>query len=257
MTGNNHTRAYAIWLWIGVIFVTIALVGCQKLEDDPYEPTTIDTAEYVPPAESVEPTPTPLPAGAILGETLQDGYTSGIINNATFTAHGLRLHGGDGFIRYSVPTLSQGYVEFSAAGFVSNELHGGSEFKAILLSMWSGDHGYDYAQSSFIFELRKFGYISGRPDATDCLAVRVKSNGSWQTGQFFVLSWNPNFRYKFRVEWSGGQVTVLRDGQVVATGSYVPDFSPSNHQIQIGAQPLGLKESPHDLLLSDVVIGRR
>jgi hypothetical protein len=71
------------------------------------------------------------------------------------------------------------------------------------------------------------------------------------------MSWSPNTLYRFRVEWGGGQTSVQRNGQMVASATYVPEFAPSSHQVQIGAQPLRYKESPYNLLISDVVIGTR
>ena len=227
---------------VGLVFLLIlivVLVGCSDSDNNPTSP--------IPSTES--------DVNIIIRESLMDGQTVGIISEGTWTPEGLQLHGGNEYIRYSIPTTPNGYIEFSAKGFVSDELHGEEEFKAVLFTMWSGDEGYDYENSAFIFELRKFGYIPGRPDATNCLNFRVKSHGEWMVGRYFVVSWDPNTTYRFRVEWGGGQASVYRDGQLVATAAYVPEFTPSNHLVQIGAQPLRQKEAPHDLLISDIIIG--
>jgi len=238
---------------------SIVIPGCEKLNDDAHKPPpfTGDVITGIAPVEETSPTPLPasLAEGVIISESLQDGYTVGAISDGTLTGYGLQLRGGDGFIRYSIPTTSHGYVEFSAAGFVPNELHGGEEFKAVIFTMWSENDGYIYESAPFIFELRKFGYIPGRPDASDSLSIRIKSHGIWDVGHYHVLSWDPNRAYRFRVEWGGGYASAQRDGQVVASGTYRAEFSPSNHQVQIGAQPLRRKESPYNLLIFDVVIG--
>jgi hypothetical protein len=187
---------------------------------------------------------------------LKDSRTVGIINDGTLIQGlGLQLSGGSGFIRYSIPTTPSGFVQFDATGFVQDELHSGSEFKAMLLSMWSGSGGYSYENAAFIFEVRKYGHIEGRPDASNCLMFKIKSQGTWEQSPFHVLSWNPGRTYRIRVEWGGGQTRVYRDEQVVGTGVYSGTFAPADHQVQIGAQPLGSRESPHNLLISDVVIG--
>lgn len=251
----------AIYTLAIVFILSTAILSCDKLSDEDQKapPITGNEGFYIPePADpGTETSPTSLPTGVIISESLKNGYTTGAISDGTLTASGLQLSGGDGFIRYSIPTTSYGYVEFSATGFVPNELHGGEEFKAVLLTMWSGNDGYSYEDAPYIFELRKFGYIAGRPDATDCLQLRVKSNGVWEAGQFSVMSWSLNTPYRFRVEWGGGHTSVQRDGQMVASATYVPEFAPSSHQVQIGAQPLRSKESPYNLLISDVVIGTR
>ncbi|MBD3307798.1 hypothetical protein GF339_15290 [candidate division KSB3 bacterium] len=242
MTGFS-TWSQASKLIVLVLAVVLVFVGCGDSDND--SPTATTSAS---PTESVPP-------NAILSESLQDGQTDGTINAATFTDEGLHLFGGDGFITYSIPTTSAGYAEFSAKGFVQDELYGGTEFKAALFTMWSGNDGYDYANAPFILEVRKFGYIEGRPDASNCLTVRVKSQGVWEHGHFNIVGWDPSVNYRFRIEWGGGEVRVYRDGQLITSEMYIDPFAPSNHQVQIGAQPRGRKEGPHDIVISDVVIG--
>ena len=243
---------------------TLGLVGCGKLEDErpssPFAPPKLyDTP---PPARAPETSPEPVPAvpeqsfgNILLSESLRNGHTTGVISDGTLTPEGVQLIGGDGSIKYSIPTTPRGYVEFNAQGFIPNELHGGSEFKAVLFTMWSGLDGYSYENAPFVFELRKYGFIEGRPDASDAFFFKIKSNGVWEEGHFHVLSWHSGFTYRIRIEWSGGQARAFRDGQLVATGPYYGEFAPSDHQVQIGAQPLRQKKSPHGLLISDVIIG--
>ncbi len=243
------------------LFLCLLITGCQKLEDeehDPFVPTELEPVELYDVGYGQEPSVSPTPQlGGTVNESLKDGQTVGIISDGRLTANGLQLSGGDGFIRYRVQTIPSGFVEFSASGFTSNELHGSEEFKAVLLTMWSADDGYVYESAPYIFEFRKFGHIPGRADATDSVSIRIKSQGVWEVGHYGVLSWHSGTTYRFRVEWGGGQARVLRNGTVVASGIYRPEFRPSNHHIQIGAQPLRRKESPYNLLISDVVIGVR
>lgn len=252
----QHLHLFTLLL----LMPSLLAAGCGKLEDDKPPPSTFPIA--VLPAPQPENSPqetTTLPetdyGNTIVSESLKDGQTSGIVSDGNFTGYGLQLSGGDGFIRYSIPTTPNGYVEFSAFGFTPGEIHGGSEFKAVLFTMWSGNDGYIYEIAPFIFELRKYGYIEGRSDASDCLIFKIKSNGVWEAGEFHVLSWHSGMTYRFRIEWSGGQARAFRDGALVATGTYRGEFAPGNHQVQIGAQPLRQKESPYNLLISDVVIG--
>ncbi len=256
-------------LMVLLLSVVLVIGACSKKESkSPTSPQNASellgtiTTSWVPesagsstPSTSSTPTQVELPENVILSESLTDGSTVGAVYDGTLTGVGLQLHGIDGFIRYAIPTTASGYIEFNASGFLQDELHGGSEFKAAVVTMWSGDDGYDYRTSGYIFEVRKFGYISGRPDASNAVTVRVKSNGIWEEGHFHVLSWDPGITYRIRVEWQAGQAAVLRDDVVVATSAYVDPFAPSNHQIQIGAQVYGSKKGPANLLISDVVIG--
>lgn len=244
-------------LLVGFAFI---VSGCEKLDDE--DPPPLPSSYHIPApypesttSETTETSSYENQGYSFVSESLKDGETSGYVSDGYFTGDGLQLSGGDGFIRYSIPTTSSGYVEFSASGFIPGEIYGGSEFKAVLLTMWSGNDGYSYESAPFIFELRKYGYIEGRPDASDSLIFKIKSNGVWEAGAFHVLSWSSSKTYRFRIEWSGGQAQAFRDEILVATGTYYGEFAPGNHQVQIGAQPLKQKESPHNLLISDVVIG--
>lgn len=200
----------------------------------------------------------PKPKGKIvISESLKDRNSVAQINDGTWTAEGVQLRGGDNcYIRYEIPSIPHGFIEFSARGFIPGELHGGTEYKGLLLSMWDGKAGYDYNNAAFIYELRKYGYIKGRPDASDTLWFKIKSNGEWTENHRSVLSWDREKTYKFRIEWGGGETRVIRDGQPVAQGRYRAEFSPTEHLIQIGANPLRGRKTAHDLLISDVVIGR-
>jgi hypothetical protein len=234
------------------------LSGCEKLENE-HSPNTYPVIAYAPTSQTEAQEPTTTSSGyGYVSESLKNGQTTGVISDGTFTSGGLQLYGGRGFIRYSIPTTPSGYIEFSARGFTQDEIHGGSEFKAVLVTMWSGRDGYDYENAPFIFELRKYGYIEGRPDASNSIALVIKSQGIMENRTpYSVLSWNPRTPYRFHIEWGNGQFRVLRDGILVTTGNYRDEFAPADHQVQIGTHPIGRRESPHDLLISDVIIGIR
>ncbi len=216
---------------------------------DPTEPTPSPETTPIP-----DPVPAPPDPNVLVSETLKDGQTVGTISDGSFTSEGVQLHGLDGYLGYSIPTTPNGYIEFSARGFLQDELHGGSEYKSVLLTMWSGDDGYSYEHVPFIFELRKYGYIEGRPDATNAFFFKIKSQGVWEEGRFHVLSWDPGRTYRIRVEWVDGHTWAFRDDDLVATGSYHGEFTPSNQKIQIGANPLRGRRAPEGLVISDVVI---
>lgn len=205
-----------------------------------------------------EPGPSPVipPGDAFVVESLKDGKTTGRVENASFTSEGLQLHGGEGFLSYTIPSAPRGFVEFNAQGFVHDELHGGSEYKGVLVTMWDEDAGYSYEAAPFIFELRKYGYIEGRRDASNTLWFKIKSNGEWTENHRTVLSWDPNRTYRFRLEWGGGTTRVLRDGQETATGTYRAEFAPPRHKIQIGANLFRGRKCPHNIVISDIVIGK-
>jgi hypothetical protein len=121
--------------------------------------------------------------------------------------------------------------------------------------MWDEAVGYSYESASFIFELRKYGYIEGRPDASNSLWFKIKSNGEWSENHKKPFSWDKSAVYRFRMEWGGGEARIYRDGELLNTGVYRPEFTPGAHRIQIGANPLRGRTTPHNLLITDVEIG--
>lgn len=198
----------------------------------------------------------------IVRESLKDGKSEkGSVNDGDFTPEGLQLRGGDEcFISYNIPTTPGGFIEFKARGFVQDELHGGPEYKGVLVTMWDGIAGYDYEHASFIFEFRKYGFIPGEHPLNNAVWFKIKAGGvdedAWADKIEPGLSWDPNTTYRFRVEWDGRENRAFRDDQLVATITSKADFAPPDHRIQIGAQPLRGRKTAHNLLISDVVIGK-
>ncbi len=266
---NQSTGPVTLYAWPGsfngmtsttwnAIFHSSSSIAQMIIDDGEVDTGagTIDLAISSDDSSSSEPEPEPeLDENVLIYDTLKDGQTDGTLSDGSLTNEGAQLYGLNGYVGYSIPTTPNGYIEFNARGFQQDELHGGSEYKSVLLTMWSGNDGYSYEHVPFIFELRKYGYIEGRPDASNAFFFKIKSNGVWEEGHFHVLGWDPNKTYRIRVEWGGGSTRAFRDGELVATGSYYGGFSPSNHKIQIGANPLRGRQSPEGLLISDVVIG--
>ncbi len=201
-----------------------------------------------------------LPENAIISESLKDERTAAGVGGGYFTSEGFQFTGGNGYIGYRIPTTSRGYIEFKARGFVNNELHGGEEYKSVLFSMWDGDDHW-YASTSYLFEMRKYGHIPGGHPLNNAAWFKIKAGGKgdewWAEKIEQGLNWDPSHTYQFRVEWDGRNHKAFREGQLVASITSKADFAPPDHRIQIGASPFqGGRTSPHDLLISDVVVGR-
>ncbi len=249
---QNMLKLLVMLLLLTVVCMIIAACssGDNDNNNDPTDPA---------------PTATPLPAGTLISESLKDGQTSGVVTDgdfpAEFTAEGIQFNGGWWSLRYSIPRTPRGYLEFNARRFVHNELHGGSEFKSLLVSMWDAGGGYDYDFSTYIYEFRKFGAIIGHPAANAVdLRFKVDPNDWEDAGHRPVLSWDSHTTYRFRVEWGSGRTAVYRDGEEVLSATFHGEFAPNTHMIQIGSNVENpfrhrWKEAPHDLLISDVMIG--
>lgn len=196
----------------------------------------------------------------IISESLKDNKTQGHRDHGAWTSEGLQFTGIHGFLGYKIPTTPRGYIEFKARGFVQDELHGGEEYKSVLLTMWDGDT-YSYGSTSYLFEFRKYGFIPGGHPLNNAVWFKVKAGGTgdnaWEEKIEQGLSWDPNKTYQFRVEWDGREGRGFRDSQLVASITAKADFAPPDHRIQIGATPFqGGRTAPANLLISDVVIGK-
>jgi hypothetical protein len=200
----------------------------------------------------------------MISESLKNGQTSGNYTGGTFTANGLQFKGFTWHLKYNVPTTPNGYIEFNARGFVPQERHHGNQnFKGYLITMWDDSRPFDHDTNPYIFQMFKYGYIAGRPDATDCFFFAVISQGQFSDSLdhgYYVLDWNPKTTYRIRLELGSGQARVYRDNAYIGSVEYYGTFSPRSHAIQIGANlnnivPGRRKEGPRDLLISDVVLG--
>lgn len=190
----------------------------------------------------------------LLKDSLKGGQTKGVPNEHTeWTQGGLKLKDGRGILRYKIPSTPRGFVEFKAQGFIPDELHGGSDFKGVLLSMWDEKEGFDY-EGQFIFELRKYGHVEGRSDASNAFKFKIKSQGEWEESSYYRPPWDSNKIYHFRLEWGGGEARIYRDNELMTTGHYRPEFAPPQHLVQIGGTPR--KRCPYNIVISDVVIGK-
>lgn len=252
-----------------ILIVFALVVCCGKLEEDadyrPLDVPDLEPVEYYPTGTATPSLSAPSVAGYV-NESLQNGQTVGQFKDGTFTAQGLQFRGITWYLRYHIPTTPRGFIEFTASGFRNNEYHPTAqyqehgEFKAYLLTMWDGAAGYDHDTAAFIYEIRKYGLISGRADASNSMVFTITSNRVFTENFYFRLNWDPRKAYRFRIEWGRGQTRLFRDGTIVGSCSYRAEFTPSTHLVQIGAnlenpQPHRRKEAPEGLLISDVVIG--
>jgi hypothetical protein len=177
-----------------------------------------------------DPTPT-VPPNAVVYESLKDGTTTGRAASERgyqFTADGIQFDGVFWYLRYELPeTLTSGYVEYKAKGFIPRDHHvdyaNHEGFKSRLVSMWNDQLPYGgYVPNMNLFEVKKFGYIQGRPDAEETITFTIQTPGfppNWgylPDDSFDTqLAWDPNVTYTIRFEWGGNVVSFYRDGQLL------------------------------------------
>jgi hypothetical protein len=267
-------------IWRSVVFLFIMLAifvgGCNEARDDNNVTqssadtlvgsagesgnTASDGMDLQPAIDVIPGAPT---EPYYIWETLKNGQTQGEILSGTLTSEGLQFHGGVWYIKYEIPTTTKGYVQFSAQGFVPNEFHpelGGlhaTEYKSVIISMWNDIR--PYSGNRHLIEVMKFGYIRGRPDATDCIAFSAQGGPFFHEDQTFsVLPWDADHTYIMRLEWEPDWVAFYRDGEFVDSHYYQGVFAPTPHIVYIGV-PLARNRAfvPYDILVSNVSIGPR
>lgn len=290
MIVKNHSLKHLLILLISCLALTAIIAGCSSWKDD--EKDTLTGTEPVadagsltnvvvysvadgttPGTEPPEPIPTPtpaIPANALVSDSLRNGQTSGGIKSERgyqFTSEGVQFNGTFWYIRYQLSeTLTSGYVQYKAKGFVPRDHHPDNTnhdgFKSRLVAMWNDMLPYGgYVPGMNLFELRKFGYIPGRPDADDTITFTIQTpEGGYQPDDTLDAqpSWDPNVMYTIRFEWGNGVMRFYRNDQLIREKGYIGTFAPTPHVVYIG-YPYWVDRfwsSPTNLLISDVEIGR-
>jgi len=196
------------------------------------------------------PPPPPPASGTILSDPLTGG-SLGEVSGGQFTSGGWQVTSSADYIRYEVPTLSSGWVEFETTGLRQTNP---SEDQFMLFGMWDPSAG-DYRQNPFRVHLQK---LHPNPHNPPYLRVRWIANGEQHDEGSDFYAWEPSRRYQWRIEWgpSGGanQAKVFLDGRQVITVNYNRTYAPAEHFIELGIAERG--ESVVGVRYSNVRIGR-
>jgi hypothetical protein len=202
------------------------------------------------------PSPTPSPPGpsgsSEISDPLTNGGSVGQVSGGRFTGSGWQVRHRGNYIRYVVPTIQSGFVEWENTNLTPRN----PERDAFsLLGMWDPSRGA-YRENPFRVHIRKLdtqGYNS------PYVRMRFIANGDQHDVGWDFLDWNPSHAYRWRVEWGpgggGNQARVFLDGRVIMSTSYGPSYSPRDHWIELGVQERA--EAIVGVIFWNVRIGRR
>jgi len=211
------------------------------------------TADFIVGSSDGGSTPPPAPppsSGTILSDPLT-GASLGEVSGGQFTSGGWQVTSPADYIRYEVPTLSSGWVEFETTGLRASNP---SPDQFMLFGMWDPSAG-DYRANRFRVHLQK---LHPNPHNPPYLRVRWIANGEQHDEGSDFNAWEPSRRYQWRIEWgpSGGanQAKVFLDGRQVVTVDYTRTYAPAEHFIELGIAERG--ESVVGVRYSNVRIGR-
>ena len=179
----------------------------------------------------------------ILDDSLRGG-TQGSTNGGSFGPDGWHVTNKNDSLLWHIPTLSQGAVEFSVAGIISNDSRPEGNDKNEFFHMYdwtynNADNIYDgYRNGPYKHYIRKTNMLDA--GKTNSMEMEFKITTDDIEPDTAVLSWDPSHTYRFREEWGpdGGGHTVFRvyrDGAPIMTATVLGTWSPGGHAVRIAA----------------------
>ncbi len=205
-----------------------------------------DTADFTVAASA------PPPNGSeLVLDSLLDGTSVGEVNGGSFTAEGWKVTSQADFIRYEIPSLVSGYVEWDNAG-LSPANPGGDQF--MLFGMWDPRRG-PYRANPFRVHIQKLDTVHNPP----YVRLRWISDGEQHDKGYDFREWNPQNTYRWRLEWgpegNGNVARLYLDGQSIVEVRYSRTYHPLLHWVELGIAER--RESIVGTIYSNVRIGTR
>jgi hypothetical protein len=169
----------------------------------------------------------------IVFDPLTGGSSAGEVRGGLFVEGGWQPQSNRDCIRYQVPTLSEGRIEFDTINLSTpNPVEG----KRILISMWDPTKG-EYTTNPFRMHLQKLDRSTAN---FDDVRLRWISRGEeYNTGISF-FDFEPDILYDWRIEWgtfpgiSTQHVKVFLQGVEILNRNYEAVYHPKTHWIELG-----------------------
>jgi hypothetical protein len=196
----------------------------------------------------------PSAAGIIVADPLTNGMSVGEVSGGHFNSRGWMATNATTYIRYEIPTLPNGFMEFDVTNLREPNPHSD---KRMLMIMWDPSRG-EYRTNPYRVHLQK---MDRRTVNFDHLRLRWISAGQERNVGYNFTNWDPARTYHFRLEWGdfpgidSQWVRVLFDGVEILTRSYANPYAPSTHWVELGCGPRN--ETLEQATFSNVRIGTR
>ena len=170
----------------------------------------------------------------------------------SFTPQGWRVNNNGDFLRYEVPTIENGYVQWQNLGLTPR---GANDASHMLFGMWDPTAG-GYTRNAFRVHVQK---LWQNPHNPPFIRFRWISQGrEADTGSNFT-NWNPGQVYTWRVDWgpdgAANTARVLLDGIEIMSVGYNRPYQPRTHFIELGIEER--HESVIDAIYRNLVVVRR
>jgi hypothetical protein len=187
-------------------------------------------------ASTPGPSPSPSPAaGTVLSDPLIGG-TVGEVSGGQFTSGGWQVTHPANYIRYEVPPMESGWVEFDVSGL--QEINSSPD-QFMLFGMWDPSAGA-YRANPYRVHIQK---LHPNPHNPPYLRLRWIANGEQHDDGSNFFAWDPRQTYRFRLEWgpsgSSNRVRLYVDGGLEIDVSYNRPYRPNVHFIELGIAERG------------------
>ena len=206
--------------------------------DSPFSSTaelSVNAGGGEPTAGPPPPTPAPAPAGTLINDPLIGGSIGEVVGGQ-FSNRGWTVSSPANYIRYEVPPLARGWVEFDTSGMREENL-ANSQF--MLFGMWDPTAG-PFRENRFRVNLQK---LHPNPHNKPYLRVRWISQGEQHDEGNNFYQWIPSQTYHWRIDWGPdgdtNRVTVKLDGVVMIDFTYSRAYRPNVHFIELGIAERG------------------
>lgn len=196
--------------------------------------------------------PPPSGGNVIVSDPLTDGTTLGERFGGTLTPQGWRINRNSDSLRYSVPTITNGFVQWENIGLTPR---GANDASHMLFGMWDPEAG-SYRENAFRVHVQK---LWNNPHNPPFMRLRWISQGRLHDAGAGFTSWDPLAVYTFRVEWgptgTANRASVFLNDQQMMSIVYNRTYAPRTHFIEFGILERG--ESVIDAVYRNVQIGTR
>jgi hypothetical protein len=188
----------------------------------------------------------------VLRDDLTNGSTVAIESRGgTFVPDGWRVNTNDDFLRYEVPSMESGYVQWQNIGLTPQ----GIADSRMIFGMWDPAAGR-FRTNPFRVNLQHNWPPDHNPP---WLRLRWISQGRQEDAGSNFNGWNPATLYTWRVEWGpegeDEAARVLLDGVEMMKLGYLHSYQPETQWIELGIDER--HESVINLVYRNFVVVRR
>jgi len=191
--------------------------------------------------------------GLVLFDPLTGGSV-GQVMGGRFVAGGWQAQSNADCIRYEIPVLREGRIEFETTNVSTPNPFPG---KRMLISMWDPSKG-EYTTNPFRMHLQKLDRSTVR---VNDVRLRWISRGQDTNVGITFFDFEPGIVYPWRIEWGtfpgipSQHVKVFLEGLEILNRNYDRPYSPNPHWVELGN--CDREETLEQAIWSNIRIGTR